>query len=103
MAGPHGRSGWATRLEGIDVVVACVRQDDPHLLRAVLPRGLAYTSIAPPWMPWSALRELDAEARRTGARIIVASGLEPVPVIDDVASLAGTVHGVRARASIRPA
>jgi saccharopine dehydrogenase-like NADP-dependent oxidoreductase len=64
-------------LPGIDVVVACVRQREPHLLHAAVRRGIAYTSIAPPWMPWPELEPLHAEARRTGARIVAATGLEP--------------------------
>jgi saccharopine dehydrogenase (NAD+, L-lysine forming) len=64
-------------LDGIGVVVACARQREPHLLRAAVRRGLAYTSIAPPWMPWADIQPLRAEAERTGARIILAAGLEP--------------------------
>lgn len=64
-------------LDGISVVVACVRQREPHLLRAAVRRGLAYTSIAPPWMPWPETGSLRAEAERSGARIILAAGLEP--------------------------
>jgi saccharopine dehydrogenase (NAD+, L-lysine-forming) len=64
-------------LAGIDVVVACVRQREPHLLRAAVRRGIAYTSIAPPWMPWPELEPLHVEAQRTGARIVAATGLEP--------------------------
>jgi len=64
-------------LDGVGVVVACVRQREPHLLRAAVRHGLAYTSIAPPWIPWSATDELRTEARKTGARIVLAAGLEP--------------------------
>lgn len=64
-------------LAGIDVVVACVRQREPHLLQAAVRRGIAYTSIAPPWTPWPELEPLHAEAQRTGARIVAATGLEP--------------------------
>lgn len=64
-------------LDGVSTVVACVRQPEPHLLRAVVRRGLAYTSIAPPWLSWEALRPLHDEARGTGARVIYATGLEP--------------------------
>jgi saccharopine dehydrogenase-like NADP-dependent oxidoreductase len=64
-------------LEGISVVVACVRQRQPHLLRAAIRRGIGYTSIAPPWIPWAETAPLRAEAERTGARIILAAGLEP--------------------------
>jgi saccharopine dehydrogenase (NAD+, L-lysine-forming) len=64
-------------LGGIAVVVVCVRQIEPHLLAAAVRRGIAYTSTAPPWMSWPALAPLHDEAQRTGARIIVAAGLEP--------------------------
>ncbi len=64
-------------LDGVGVVVACVRQREPHLLRAAVRRGIAYTSIAPPWLPWEALEPLHTEARRTGARVVYAAGLEP--------------------------
>ena len=64
-------------LDGIGVVVACVRQREPHLLRAAIRRGVAYTSIAPPWMPWPETASLRKEAERTGARVILAAGLEP--------------------------
>lgn len=64
-------------LEGVDVVVACVRQREPHLLRAAIRCGIAYTSIAPPWMAWSETEPLRAEAKRTGARVVLAAGLEP--------------------------
>lgn len=64
-------------LDGVGVVVACVRQREPHLLHAVVRRGLAYTSIAPPWMPWGKTEPLREEAKRTGARVILAAGLEP--------------------------
>jgi saccharopine dehydrogenase-like NADP-dependent oxidoreductase len=64
-------------LDGVDVVVACVRQPEPHLLHAAVRRGLAYTSIAPPWLPWPRLGELEQPALTTGARIVVATGIEP--------------------------
>ena len=64
-------------LEGVAVVVACVRQREPHLLRAAVRRGIAYTSIAPPWMPWPETEPLRAQAKRSGARIVLAAGLEP--------------------------
>lgn len=64
-------------LAGIAVVVACVRQREPHLLQAAVRRGIAYTSIAPPWIPWPELEPLHVRAQQTGARIIAAAGLEP--------------------------
>ncbi len=67
----------AAALAGCDVVVSCVRQPSAELLRAVIDRGLAFTSIAPPWLDWRDVRALDADAHRTGARIVLATGLEP--------------------------
>ncbi len=64
-------------LDGVDTVVACVRQRGAALLRAAVRRGLAYTSIAPPWMPSRELAPLRDEAARTGARVVLAAGLEP--------------------------
>jgi saccharopine dehydrogenase (NAD+, L-lysine-forming) len=64
-------------LDGVSVVVACIRQREPNLLRAAVHRGLAYTSIAPPRTPWSAVEELREEAQRSGARIVLATGIEP--------------------------
>ena len=66
-----------TALDGISVVAACVRQRQPHLLRAAVRRGIAYTSIAPPRVSSAETELLAAEARRTGARIVLAAGLEP--------------------------
>jgi len=64
-------------LVGVGTIVACVRQREPHLLRAAIRHGLAYTSIAPPWIDWPELQPLHQEAQRTGARIVLATGLEP--------------------------
>lgn len=64
-------------LDDVSVVVACVRQREPHLLRAAVRRGIAYTSIAPPWIPWRETEPLREEAKGTGARIVLAAGVEP--------------------------
>lgn len=64
-------------LAGVGTIVACVRQREPHLLRAAIYHGLAYTSIAPPWIDWPDLLPLHEEAKRTGARLIFGTGLEP--------------------------
>jgi saccharopine dehydrogenase-like NADP-dependent oxidoreductase len=64
-------------LEGICAVAACVRQREPHLLHAAIRRGLAYTSVAPPWIAWPDVAALHEEARRNGARAVLAAGLEP--------------------------
>jgi saccharopine dehydrogenase (NAD+, L-lysine-forming) len=64
-------------LVGVGTVVACVRQREPHLLRAAIRHGIAYTSIAPPWIEWPDLMPLHEEAQHTGARLIFGTGLEP--------------------------
>jgi saccharopine dehydrogenase-like NADP-dependent oxidoreductase len=64
-------------LEEVCAVAVCVRQREPHLLRAAIRRGLAYTSVASPWIAWPCVAALHDEARRTGARAVLAAGLEP--------------------------
>lgn len=64
-------------LEGVGTVVVCVAQRELHLLRAAIGHGLAYTDIAPRLAFWKGAEELDGEARRTGARIILGAGLSP--------------------------
>jgi saccharopine dehydrogenase (NAD+, L-lysine-forming) len=73
----HDATAVDAALEGVSVVVACVRQREPHLLRAAVRRGIAYTSIAPPRLASTETEQLTAQARRTGARVILAAGLEP--------------------------
>lgn len=64
-------------LDGVGLVVACVRQREPHLLRAATRHGIAYTTIAPPPMDASTLESLRDQAMRTGARIVLGAGIEP--------------------------
>jgi saccharopine dehydrogenase-like NADP-dependent oxidoreductase len=64
-------------LRGASVVVACVRQREPHLLQAAVRNGIGYTSIAPPWLEPRELEPLHREAEHSGARIILATGIEP--------------------------
>lgn len=64
-------------LHGVELVVACVRQRQPRLLRAAVRRRIAYTSIAPPQTDGSALDPLRAEAERKGARVVLGAGIEP--------------------------
>lgn len=70
-------SSITAALEGVHTVVACVAQRELHLLRASISRGLAYTDIAPRLAFWRGAEEMDAEARRTGARILLGAGLSP--------------------------
>ena len=64
-------------LGGVGVVVSCIAQPEPHLLRAAIARGLAYTDIAPHLMTRRPTEAMKAEATRTGARIVLGSGLAP--------------------------
>lgn len=64
-------------LEGVGTVMTCVTQKDRLLLRAAVERGLAYTDIAPALAFWRGAEALDADARRTGARVVLGAGLSP--------------------------
>ncbi len=64
-------------LEGVGVVVSCIDQREPHLLRAAIAHGLAYTDIAPHLVQRRPTEAKKAEAARTGARILLGAGLSP--------------------------
>lgn len=64
-------------LEGVGTVMTCVAQEGRHLLRASIERGLAYTDIAPALAFWQGADELDIDARRSGARVLLGAGLCP--------------------------
>jgi len=64
-------------LDGVGTVMSCVAQREPHLLRTSIARGLAYTDISPRLAFWLGYEEMAAEARRTGARIVLGAGLSP--------------------------
>ena len=64
-------------LDGVGVVMNCIDQPEPHLLRAAIRRGLAYTDIAPHLMTRRPTEAMKAEAARTGARIVLGTGLAP--------------------------
>src|SRR5215217_9373717 len=66
-----------TALEGVGVVMSCIDQPEPHLLRAAITRGLAYTDIAPHLMTRRPTEAMKAEAAQTGARIVLGTGLAP--------------------------
>ena len=67
----------ASALDGVGTVVACVAQRKLHLLRAAIARGAAYTDIAPRLAFWQGAEAMTAEARRTGARVVLGAGLSP--------------------------
>ena len=64
-------------LDGVGIVMSCIDQAEPHLLRAAIKRGLAYTDIAPHLMTRRPTEAMKAEAAQTGARIVLGSGLAP--------------------------
>lgn len=64
-------------LDGVGTVMTCVAQRDLQLLRASVARGVAYTDIAPRLAFWQGAEEMAAEARRTGARVVLGAGLSP--------------------------
>src|SRR5215208_3440559 len=64
-------------LDGVGVVMSCIDQPEPHLLRAAIGRGLAYTDIAPHLMTRRPTEAMKAEAAQRGARIVLGTGLAP--------------------------
>jgi saccharopine dehydrogenase-like NADP-dependent oxidoreductase len=64
-------------LDGVGTVMMCVVQRELHLLRSSIASGVAYTDITPRLAFWQTGDEMAAEARRTGARIVLGAGLSP--------------------------
>jgi saccharopine dehydrogenase (NAD+, L-lysine-forming) len=71
------RSSVDASLEGVGVVMNCIDQPEPHLLRAAIARSLAYADIAPHLMTRRPTEAMKAQAARTGARIVLGTGLAP--------------------------
>lgn len=67
----------ASALDGVGTVMTCVAQRELHLLRMAIARGLAYTDIAPRLAFWQGAEEMAAEARQTGACMVLGAGLSP--------------------------
>jgi len=70
-------AGISSGLDGVHTVMSCVAQPEMHLLRTCIARGVAYTDIAPRLAFWQGADALAAEARRTGARVVLGAGLSP--------------------------
>jgi saccharopine dehydrogenase-like NADP-dependent oxidoreductase len=85
-----------TALEGVGVVMSCIDQPEPHLLRSAIGRGLAYTDIAPHLMTRRPTEAMKAEAAQRGARIVLGSGLAPgiSSLLARLADRLGAVEGV---------
>ena len=64
-------------LDSVGVVVSCIDQREPHLLRTAIGHGLAYTDITPHLMQRRPTQAMKAEAARTGARILLGAGIAP--------------------------
>ena len=64
-------------LEGMMLVISCIDQEVPYLLRSAVADGLAYTDISAELDLWERARELEDEANRNGARVLIGSGLVP--------------------------
>jgi saccharopine dehydrogenase (NAD+, L-lysine forming) len=64
-------------LDSVGLVMSCIDQPEPHLLRAAIASGLAYTDIAPHLMTRRPTEAMRAEAVQTGARIVLGTGLAP--------------------------
>ena len=64
-------------LSGVGTVVVCVADDQLHLLRSAVARGLAYTDLAPPHGFSRIAEQMNATAKLTGARVVLGAGLLP--------------------------
>src|SRR5215208_800523 len=71
------RASVEAALDGVGVVMNCIDQPELHLLGAAIARGLAYTDIAPHLMTRRPTEAMKAEAARTGARVVLGTGLAP--------------------------
>jgi saccharopine dehydrogenase-like NADP-dependent oxidoreductase len=64
-------------LDGVSLVVSCIDQSEPHLLRAAIAHGLAYTDITPHLMQRRPTDAMKSDATHSGARIVLGAGLAP--------------------------
>src|SRR5262245_16122748 len=86
----------AAALDGMDVVVSCVDQLEPHLLLLCAQNGLAYTDITPHLAFRSDIENVDTQARQSGARILMGAGMAPGIANVMAAWLAHHVESVQA-------
>ncbi|WP_458186622.1 saccharopine dehydrogenase family protein [Haladaptatus sp. NG-WS-4] len=64
-------------LDGVNLVISTVDQPDARLLRAVVDRGLAFTSTTAVPPIWAAAQSLSERAEETGARVVLGAGIQP--------------------------
>ncbi len=84
-------TSFGAALDDVGTVVMCVAQRDMQLLRASVERGLAYTDIAPKLAFWQGAEQMNADAQRTGACVVLGAGLSPGISNMMAARLAATV------------
>lgn len=91
----------ANSLEGVAAIVSCIDQSERLLLHAAIERGLLYTDITPHLVELgrgAAYHDLDAAARRSGARVVLGTGIVPgissvmVRVLSDTLGGADTIR-----------
>ncbi len=86
----------AVALQGVATVVSCIDQPRRDLLHAAIERGLRYTDITPHLMELgreAAYEEIGAAARRSGARVVLGTGIVPGISNVIVRALAHTLGG----------
>ena len=86
----------AVGLEGIATVVSCIDQPRRGLLHAAIARGLRYTDISPHLVELgrgAAYERIGAEARASGARVVLGTGIVPGISNVIVRAVANTLGG----------
>ena len=86
----------AAALEGVATVVSCIDQPRRSLLNAAIERGLRYTDITPHLVELGSgaeYEEIGAAARRSGARVVLGTGIVPGISNVIVRALANTLGG----------
>ena len=72
----HDPDAVERALAGVVLVANCVDLREPHLLRSACEHGLAYTDVNAATQ-WRAARALHSQAQRSGARIVIGTGIVP--------------------------
>lgn len=83
-------------LHGVDVVIGCIDQRSPHLLEEAIARGLTYLDVTAGRRFIEAGLASSGRAERTGARVLLASGLTPGLINVMAAACSDAVGGARA-------
>ncbi len=91
----HDAASVDRALEGVGTVIGCIDQQEFHLLNAVVARGLRYVDITAGREFITAGLDLADEAKRTGARVLLAAGLTPGLINVMVRKCADAVGGAQ--------